>query len=247
MDLRMTVPLVFIPIIEVNANTYKMLQREFEVIQTLQHPNIVVILDFGVWENALYLVMEFCDGGNVNKLTIEHGGRLPLKIAGPIMMQTLEGFAYAHEQSFIHGDFSMTRILLTGLTPNRTIKVSGFGLRWTMDSFFNCNNKRGFLVGPIPYIPRERVANYKCVKPVSDVWALGTTFYNMLTGQLPREIRRGQDPFAAVLHNPIIPIRERDVAIPAPVVDVIDRSLSENTSDRYKTAAEMHDALAKAL
>src|SRR6266853_1956761 len=97
------------------------------------------------------------------------------------------------------------------------------------------------------YMPREQVINFRLVKPVADVWSLGATFYCMLTGQLPRDFPRGVDPMELVLGGRIVPIRERDASIPKKLAEVIDRSLAVNPKERYQDAAQMHDALVKAL
>ena len=103
-------------------------------------------------------------------------------------------------------------------------------------------------VGGTPaYMPREQVINFRQVKPVTDVWSLGATFYCMLTGKLPRNFQRGVDPMQVILGGNVIPIRERDAGIPKKLAEVIDSSLAVNPTDRYQDAAQMHDALVKVL
>jgi len=91
------------------------------------------------------------------------------------------------------------------------------------------------------------VIDYKYFKPVSDVWAIGATCYNVLTGKFPRSLRSGQDPLEMILHGDIIPIRKRDPRIPQSIAEVIDRSLTNDVKGRYQNAGEMRDAFAKAL
>ena len=96
-------------------------------------------------------------------------------------------------------------------------------------------------VGGTPaYMPREQVINFRQVKPVTDVWSLGATFYCMLTGQLPRDFPRRVDPMEVALGGRIVPIRERDAGIPTKLAEVIDRSLAVNPKDRWQDAAQMH-------
>ena len=103
-------------------------------------------------------------------------------------------------------------------------------------------------VGGTPaFMPREQVINFRQVKPVTDVWSLGATFYGMLTGQLPRDFPRGVDPMEVVLGGGIVPIRERDAGIPKKLAEVIDRSLAVNPKDRWQDAAQMRDALGKVI
>src|SRR6266571_4093110 len=101
--------------------------------------------------------------------------------------------------------------------------------------------------GSLVFMPREQVIDYKYFKPVSDVWAIGATCYNVLTGKFPRNLRPGQDPLEMILHGNIIPIRKRDPRIPQSIAEVIDRSLTNDVKGRYQNAGEMRDAFAKAL
>jgi serine/threonine protein kinase len=105
----------------------------------------------------------------------------------------------------------------------------------------------GSYAGSFPFMPREQVTNFKFVKPVSDVWSMGATFYNMLTGQYPRDFKYGQEPMEVILHGDIVPVRKRNSHIPKQVAEVIDRSLSNKASERYQNAGEMRQALEKVL
>jgi serine/threonine protein kinase len=96
-------------------------------------------------------------------------------------------------------------------------------------------------------MPREQMINFKYVKPVSDVWAMGATLYFMLTGHVPRPSKPGQDPIHVILNGQIIPIRQCDPKIPTGIAAVIDRSLAVDAKDRYQTAGEMLKALTTAL
>jgi serine/threonine protein kinase len=101
----------------------------------------------------------------------------------------------------------------------------------------------GQIAGTVAYMPREQVTNFKYVKPVSDVWSMGATFYHMLTGALPREMHLFQDPIEAILHNPVVPIEQRDPGIPLSIAEVINRALSNDPAMRYQDAQEFRAAL----
>ena len=222
--------------------------REIEVTRTLCHPNIVELFEHGSAGIAFYFTMEFCGGGSVDRLMAEHGGRLPLDLARPIMLESLEGLAYAHTQSFVHRDLKPQNILLTGSEGHWTAKVSDFGLSKNFDrAGFSGMTVTGTTAGTPPFMAREQVTNFKRVKPVTDVWSIAATFYNMLTGALPRNFRVGADPIEVILHGEVVPIRTRDPGIPSKVAEVIDRALSDKIADRYQDAAEMLTAMKRVL
>src|SRR4030095_4030337 len=91
----------------------------------------------------------------------------------------------------------------------------------------------GGFSGSLTFMPREQMINFKYVKPVSDVWAMGASIYFMLTGTVPRPSKPGDDPIDAILNGPIIPIRQSNPAIPKGIAAVIDRSLAQKVKDRY--------------
>lgn len=105
----------------------------------------------------------------------------------------------------------------------------------------------GNYAGTPHFIPREQITNFKYVKPVSDVWSMGATIYNMLTGQLPYEFSQGRDPIDVILNDNIVPIRKRDKSLPTAFADVLDNALAKEVRERYRTAAEMLEALKQAL
>ena len=85
------------------------------------------------------------------------------------------------------------------------------------------------------------------VKPVSDVWSTAATMYNLLTGAFPYPFTKERGPIDVILHEQIIPLRQRDSTLPAPLAAVLEKALAVKTKDRYQTAGEMLAAMKRAL
>jgi eukaryotic-like serine/threonine-protein kinase len=234
--------------VAVDERSRKMFMREIDVTKTFHHTHIVKLLDHGAAGSAFYFILEFCPGGSVDQLMERRGGTLALSEAGPIVLQALEGLAYAHRKDFVHRDLKPANILLSGSDGNWTSKIADLGMAKNFQKAgYSGHTVTGSYAGTPGFMPREQITNFKYVKPASDVWSMGATLYNMLTGYGPRNFRRGKDPMDIVLHDPIIPIRERDSSIPRKVAKVIDRALSNKVKDRYQDASEMKKALEKVL
>jgi serine/threonine protein kinase len=101
----------------------------------------------------------------------------------------------------------------------------------------------GETAGSYTYMPREQVVDFKYSRPETDIWAIGATMYNLLTGEFPRNFLHSRDPLDVVLHGDIIPILSRDSSIPKDLAEIIDRAVRNDPAGRYQHAGEMLSAL----
>ena len=214
--------------------------REIELLTGLRHENVVAVYDSGSAGSAFYFVMEHCPGGSVADYMEVQGGKLTPAVALPIMRQALQGLAFVHQKSVVHRDLKPHNILLAGTPAAPIAKISDLGLAKNFEKAgLSGHTMTGAYAGTPIYMPKEQLTNFKYVKPVSDVWSLGATFYNMLTGHTPRNFPKGCDPLEVILKGEIIPIRRRDASIPAGLAAVLDRATQANPKERYAAAGEM--------
>lgn len=232
----------------VDERSHQKFLREMEATRALRHPHIITFLDSGAQHGIFYFLLEFCEGGNVANWMERRGGRLTLEEAGPIILQTLQGLAFAHKQGFVHRDIKPQNILLRGKEGFWGAKLSDLGIAKNFEQAgFSGLTITGEKVGTFQFMPREQVTHYKRFKPTSDVWAMGATCYYLLTGSFPRNHLDTLDQVEVILRGEIIPIRTRDQSISKPIAEVIDRSLADKVSERYQHAGEMYEALKKVL
>jgi eukaryotic-like serine/threonine-protein kinase len=247
-DLRQVAIKVMLSKVAVDERSRGAFLREIENMKVLRHKHIVPMLESGSAGTAFYFVMEFCDGGSVGDLIRAHDGGIPLSEASPIMLHALEGLAFAHKRGYVHRDLKPDNVLLVGTGKRRVAKISDFGLSKNFENAgFSGHTVTGSYGGTPTFMPREQVVNFRYMKPVSDIWSIGATFYVMLTGQSPRDFVQGVDPIQIILQERVISIRERDANVPRKVAEVIDRALSNDVKERYQDALEMKIALSNAL
>lgn len=223
-------------------------QREIEVMQRLsQHQNIVDFYNAGEVNGIFYFLMEFCQGGSAAGLAKSSDNRLDLLTAGRIMLQSLEGLAFIHEQDYVHRDLKPPNILLSDKTPNGIAKIADMGLAkdFTQAGYSGITGKE--YAGTLPFMPREQISDFRSFKPVSDVWAMGATIYNLLTNRFPRKFIKDKDPVLCILKNDVVPIETYLPSIPRRVAEVIHTSLEDNTNNRYQSAREFKEALEHVL
>jgi serine/threonine protein kinase len=235
-----------LPRAEISAKAKIKFNREIEVMSELKHPNIVEFYNHGEVGGIFYILMEFCEGGSVDGLARQQGGKLDLDTALDIMLEALEGLAFAHTQGYVHRDLKPQNILLSGTGKDAVAKIADMGLAKSYLQAGHSGVTGSESSGTIPFMPREQVADFKFCKPVSDVWAMGATLYNLLTARFPRKMIKDQDPFAGVLQNPVIPIRDVIPSIPISLSDVIMKALQDEINLRYQDAGAFRYALNEA-
>ena len=231
---------VLLPRVAVQPAEIEKFMREMAVTVQLRHANIVKLFDQGHSDGIPWFIMEYCEGGSVWDLMQKHGGRLPLKIAWPIMLRALEGLAHAHQQGFVHRDLKPQNILL----DRGTARISDFGLAKNFQQAgFSGLSLTGGYAGTPYFMPREQLINFKYVKPVSDVWSIAATFYNMLTGWFPYPFTERRDPIDVILNEPVVPIQMREKKLPPMLCDAIDSALRPNSKLRTPDAVTFLTAI----
>jgi hypothetical protein len=227
----------------------KRVLREIGIGLDLVHERIVQVLAHGSVGNLIYVVMELCDAGNLERLLKRYGGKLPLDKSIRLMGMCLEGMEYAHRRKVVHRDIKPANILLyKGSNGKLHPKISDFGLAKTLElAGLSGMTATGTFGGSWYYMPREQMTNFKFVGPVSDVWSIGATFYQVLTGTYAREFPPQKDPVQVVLRDRPVPIRKRDATIPKKLASIIDRALADDPADRFADAGAMRRELAELL
>ena len=239
-DRRRVAIKVMLSHIVVSEEARKKFAKEIEILKGLSHDHIVSVEGSGSAGSAFYFVMEHCAGGSVADYVSTRGGRLSASDAFPIMLQSLKGLAYAHDKSIVHRDLKPSNIPLTGKPDKPIAKIADMGLAKNFErAGFSGMTVTGAYAGTPYFMPKEQLLNYKYVKPVTDVWSTGATFYYMLAGVTPREYPKGADPVEVILQNEMIPIQRRNPKIPNALATVLDKATHANKDERYENAGEI--------
>jgi len=228
-----------------NDKDIQRFQREMKICMDLQHKNIVALDEQGNHNGMFYFTMEFCPGGNMGRMIDKRGKPLEVDEALPMMLQVLDGLAYAHARSIVHRDIKPENILLD--QSLKVAKISDFGLSKNFEQAgLSGFTAAGEYAGTPHYMPKEQLLDYKHTKPASDIFSIGATFYYMLTAAYVYDFNSGSDPLLEILEGKVIPIRQRK-NMASKLADVIDKSISPESKDRYQDATEMKRDLQRAI
>ncbi|CAD8210643.1 unnamed protein product [Paramecium octaurelia] len=156
----------------------KGVRREIEILEKLDHPNIVKILDTVESNNHVNIILEYVSGSSLHHLVRKQPERrLEEEIAKGIFKQILDAIQYCHSKNIAHRDIKLENILLEGLTP----KLIDFGF----STSFPIDKKVKMFCGTPSYMAPEIVTRQEYRGDKSDVWALGVVLFTMLQGVFP--------------------------------------------------------------
>ncbi|MGB3421729.1 MAG: protein kinase [Dolichospermum sp.] len=249
---------VMLPEIAEDDQSVQMFLREIENLKALKHQNVVKFFDYGYAENLFFLVMEYYEGGNVDNLMQQLGGKLPVDMAMGIIIEVLDGLTYTHNaeipyvklasgsfgkgKGLVHRDLKPSNIFLSNINGKLTAKIGDYGLAKSFDLAGLSGQTLTKSIGGTPgFIPRQQVLKYRESQPDVDVWASAACLYNMLTGYVPRNFTK--DPFMDILENDPVPILQRNGNIPKKLAEVIDLALIEKPQIYFDSAEKFKKAL----
>ncbi|MFN7925426.1 MAG: protein kinase [Bryobacteraceae bacterium] len=221
--------------LEGHAEVVDRFLREIRVLAALSHPNIAPLLTAYRFEGGVVMVMEHVDGVSLRELLDK--GPLPAETAVRFAAQVLDALSYAHGKGVVHRDIKPANIMLT---REGQIKLMDFGIaRGPQEAHLT---RTGMTVGSAFYMSPEQIEN-KDVDARSDIYALGVTLYELVTGVRPF---LGDSEFsimsAHLAASPRPPI-EVDPRIPAMLNQVILMAIQKDPAQRFQTAEAMRRAL----
>ncbi|UCF64289.1 MAG: serine/threonine protein kinase [bacterium] len=216
----------------------KRFRAEAKALAKLENPHIVNVYAFRETEYGLFIVMEYVDGITLAD-KISQGGPLPWRKALPIFQQILSGLGHAHQAGVLHRDVKPRNILITA---DDTVKIMDFGLAKIMQaSDVTVTQTRA---GTLYYMSPERVKGLSKIDHRSDLYSLGMTFYEVLTGTVPFD-KEAPDLkiLETIVKGEFPPPTQYNSEIPKDLSAIIMKSLQEEPANRFDTSEKLSEAL----
>lgn len=206
----------------------------------LNHNNIVALYDFSEYQNSIYLVLEYVSGHPLDIFIEKINGPIAEQVAIRIFEQILEGFNYAHQKGVIHRDVKPSNIILT---PDYTPKILDFGIAKMLTVKQNYT-KAGDKVGTILYMSPEQVRGHE-VDMRTDIYSLGVTLFEMLTGKKVYELDTMTDYViqTKIINEPLPRASDYYPAISRHMENVIAKATEKDPNNRFQTCEEFISAL----
>ena len=213
-------------------------RQEARLQGALNHPNVALLFDYFVHDGTPVAVMEFIDGESLAQL-IRRRGPIPAHESIPIFKQALRGVTAAHRAGIIHRDLKPANLMIA---KDDIVKVMDFGIAKRQGA--TGATKVSTSIGTSLYVAPEQILG-RAVDYRTDVYALGITLYELLSGQPPFNPRGKSEYMVLNAHVNDLPepptVHCRN--IPQPLVDVVMRALAKEPGARFQSAEEFMRAL----
>lgn len=213
--------------------------REMQVVSTLDHPNIVKAVDFGVdvSQNMYFVALEFIDGKSLKDLLVQQK-RLSLEDSLNLTKMIAQGLEYAYNHGIVHRDIKPDNILLTS---GKQVKITDFGLVKSQSQ--SSITQTGAILGTPFYLAPEQAFADKKIDIRADLYSLGITFYHMLCGRPPFVFENPMKVITSHCYTPLPPVTDFVQNVPLPILQLIDKMTEKDRDKRFETPGQVIEAI----
>ncbi len=216
-------------------------RQEARVQATLQHANIISLYAFIAEDDNYYMVMELATGVTL-KEEIRRRGPLPFARVKKILLQALEALSYAHQRGIVHRDIKPSNIMIG---EDDQIKIMDFGIAKILSDA--SKTRTGSMVGSVHYMSPEQIRGDKDIDQRTDIYSLGMTLYEMLSGRSPFDDSTTSEfaVMTSIVEGKIPDPREVYPYIPDDMIALYYRMIAKEREERYRSCGEAAAQLKK--
>jgi serine/threonine-protein kinase len=235
------------PVFASNPEVFKRFRREAEITSQLGHEHIVEVQDFQVApDGTAYMVMEYLDGEDL-ATRIDTRAPLPLADVVRIIEQAASALTAAHAAGVVHRDLKPQNIFLVKRSGRDDfVKILDFGISKVQDSSSLVTRDQAVMGTPFYMSPEQAMGNVREVDGRTDVFALATIIFEMLTGEMAFASDTIPGALYKVVHEQVRPVHELRPELPPTVAQVLGRALAKDRANRTPSAEQLARELAVA-
>ncbi|MCP5102953.1 MAG: serine/threonine protein kinase [bacterium] len=234
---RMVALKVLSPQLSEDADFVKRFQREAQAAAKLNHPNIVQVYAIGEEEGLHYFAMEYVKGTTLAHIKKDEGTLEPGR-AVAITRQVAEALGEAHKAGLVHRDIKPSNIMLDA---SGKAKVADFGIAFVIEAKTKLT-QAGSIIGTPEYLSPEQCEG-KPVDGRSDIYSLGVTLYEVLTGRTPYEADTPVSMLMKIVKGNFPPIGEVNPKVPQPVQKLVEKMMETDPQKRYADVNQLLAAI----
>ncbi len=199
----------------------------------LQHENIVAVFDTGRWEDLCYYTMEYMPFGSLRN-QIAGGQKLPAADVLPMMVDVARALAYAERKRIVHRDIKPDNLMIG---YRGIVKIGDLGIAQTLPDTPAVAQTDG-IYGSVHFMAPEQALG-RDIDCRADIYAMGATFYRVLTGRVPFGGESQEEILRKHVHEAPVPVHEFEPAVPDKLAAIVERLLSKDPAKRCKSARKL--------
>lgn len=209
-------------------------KREAKAISKMDHQNIVQVFDVGEYEHRPFIVMEYVAGVTLKQLLLKRIA-LPLAEVIDIMKQLTSAVIHAHSHNIIHRDIKPHNVLIK---DDGTAKITDFGIALSHDNMQITANDT--VLGSAHYLAPE-LTNGEDASKLSDIYALGIVFYELVVGEVPFNGKTPIQVAMAHVNEPLPKIHTKNSSLPKQIQIIIEKACAKDVENRYASCEKMYE------
>jgi len=213
--------------------------REAAIAGGLSHPNIVTIFDVGEADGLAYIAMEYVRGHHLSEFASPER-LLPVATVLDLVSRAADALDYAHRRNIVHRDIKPANIMYDSFSNN--LKLTDFGIAKLIDAN---RTRTGIVLGTPAFMSPEQLEG-KNVNGHTDLFALGVSLYQLLTGRLPFRGASMTSLMFVIANEPHAAVSSVRPDLPKWLDEVLDRALAKDPNNRFPSGADMAAALRRA-
>jgi serine/threonine protein kinase len=228
------------PLLRNKPEIIERFRNEALILSQLRHPNIVALYDYVENDNGYYIIMEYVKGETLAEYIETTTGPIPERRAISIFLQILDAVGYAHDKHILHRDIKPSNFIIN---KENKIKILDFGIAKSIDGKSKSLTQTGLKVGTTMFMSPQQVKG-QVLDRRSDVYSLGVTLFQMVTGQLPYDDTETEYDLYNLIVNEAFPNpKEYYVGVSQDMCKVIQKATAKRPLDRYQSCDEFSKAL----
>jgi Tol biopolymer transport system component len=242
---------ILAPALAMDADAMERFEREARAVAALNHPNIIALFDIGQHGSTAYVVTELLEGETLRSRIA--AGPVPLRKALSYARQIADAIAAAHQRGIVHRDLKPENVFVTS---DGRIKVLDFGVAQMAlaphdpdaGTIASTGTLAGAVVGSVGYMAPEQMRG-GAVDARADIFALGCTLSELISGRRPFERATPADTIAALMHDepPSLAGTATDMPVPARLDRIVRRCLEKSPDERFQSGRDLAFALAEVV
>jgi eukaryotic-like serine/threonine-protein kinase len=227
-----------------SASSRGRFEREAMAVARIQNPHVIQIYDYGIEDEAPYIVMELLEGEDLEARVGRHA-RLPIAAVATIVTQAAKALASAHSAGVVHRDLKPANIFLSRGEGEETVKILDFGVAAMTSLGVDTHATRtGTVLGTPHYMSPEQARSARSLDHRSDLWSLGVVAYRALTGEHPFTGESLGDLIVKICTDPFTAASEVVPELGEPVDRFFERALAKDPAQRFQSARDFMNSFA---